>query len=547
MRKTIFSLILSFTTVLADEIDFTYDGWDRECYLYKPSCIPDGAQGDDFEPVPLVFMFHGLGGEGEDNYDFTSIAEDSCFMVAFPSGMYNTWNTGPDAPGSHSIDDISYIEALVDTIYNYYPLDTNRIYGTGHSAGGGFANHLACASDKFTALGSAAGYLWTAFEHWGEGLDSDLAEEYNYLCDPMTIGYTMPMIHFHGRMDWGVFVEWGEMSAVQGALRNGCDDALSVDLPGPNWPDDNNSDYPLDWTELMAEYFATADTLEYNDSIYRFQWSNGCHVEPNIVAIIMPTHQHAWPLLSTSPIDGLLEHWNFFRQFSKDEMGPALDSLEINNSGSAVILDDDYYVNGETTPIRILAIDNYSVASMTISFSGFINVEGFDLTITFDTGSKLLNLDTAVVLSPEISTDNYETVQISLVDHDGNEKVYELEELQDLGLYQQMAIMNNITTSTDDGSLGPESYTLHQNYPNPFNPVTTLHYELPEDALINITIYDMMGRIVNNLVSIRQNAGYKSVQWNATNNQGQPVSAGLYLYTIQAGEFKQTKKMLLLK
>ena len=156
-------------------------------------------------------------------------------------------------------------------------------------------------------------------------------------------------------------------------------------------------------------------------------------------------------------------------------------------------------------------------------------------------------MDTGVVLNPEISSDNYETVQISLVDHDGNEKVYELEELQDLGLYQQMAIMNNITTSTDDGSLGPESYTLHQNYPNPFNPVTTLHYELPEDALINITIYDMMGRIVNNLVSIRQNAGYKSVQWNATNNQGQPVSAGLYLYTIQAGEFKQTKKMLLLK
>ena len=546
MRKTIFSFILSFTTVLADEIDFTYDGWDRECYLYKPSCIPDNP-GDDFEPVPLVFMFHGFGGEGEDNYDFTSIAEDSCFMVAFPSGMYNTWNLGPEAPGSHDIDDISYIEALVDTIYNYYPLDTNRIYGTGHSAGGGFTNHLACASDEFTAMGSAAGYLWTAFEHWGEGLDSDLAEEYNYLCDPMTIGYTMPMIHFHGRMDWGVFVEWGEMSAVQGALRNGCDDALSVDLPGPNWPDDNNSDYPYDWTELMAEYFVTADTLEYNDSIHRFQWSNGCHVEPNIVAIIMPTHQHAWPLLSNSPIDGLLEHWNFFRQFSKDEMGPALDSLEINNSGSAVILDDDYYVNGETTPISILAIDNYSVASMTISFSGFINVEGFDLTITFDTGSKLLNLDTGVVLSPEISTDNYETVQISLVDHDGNEKVYELEGLQDLGLYQQMAVVNNVTTSTDDDMIGPETFALHQNYPNPFNPVTTLRYDLPEGALVNITIYDMMGKVVSNLVSSQQSAGYKSVQWNATNTVGQAVSAGLYLYTIQAGDYSQTKKMVLLK
>jgi len=546
MKRMLFMLILLITSAFSDEIDFTYDGWDRECYLYKPSCIPDNP-GDDFEPVPLVFMFHGYGGEGEDNYDFTSIAEDSCFMVAFPSGMYNTWNLGPEANGSHDIDDVSYIEALVDTIYNYYPLDTNRIYGTGHSAGGGFANHLACTSTEFTALGSAAGYLWTAFEHWGEGLESDIAEEYNYLCDPMTIGYTMPMIYFHGRMDWGVFVEWGEMSAVQGALRNGCDDALSVDLPGPNWPEDNNSDYPLDWTDLMAEYFATADTLEYNDSIYRFQWSNGCHVEPNIVAIIMPYNQHAWPLTWTSPIDGPLEHWNFFRQFSKDEMGPALDSLEINNSGSVVILDDDYYVNGETTPIDILAIDNYSVASMVISFSGFINVEGFDITLTFDTGERLLDMEVGAILDPNISTDSYETIQIVIADHHGNEKVYDLEALQELGLYQQMAVVNNITTSTDDDMLSPQTFALHQNYPNPFNPVTILRYDLPEDANVKITIYDMMGRVVSNLVSGQQTAGYKSVVWDATNNTVQPVSAGLYLYAIQAGEFVQTKKMILLK
>ena len=57
----------------------------------------------------------------------------------------------------------------------------------------------------------------------------------------------------------------------------------------------------------------------------------------------------------------------------------------------------------------------------------------------------------------------------------------------------------------------------------------------------------MMGRVVSNLVSSQQNAGYKSIQWNATNNIGQPVAAGLYLYTIQVGKFKQTKKMVLLK
>jgi len=88
---------------------------------------------------------------------------------------------------------------------------------------------------------------------------------------------------------------------------------------------------------------------------------------------------------------------------------------------------------------------------------------------------------------------------------------------------------------------------LYKAYPNPFNPVTTLRYDLPEDANVNITIYDMMGRKVKTLINRLQSSGYKSVQWNATNNQGEPVSAGVYLYKIQAGDFVDTKKMILLK
>ena len=93
----------------------------------------------------------------------------------------------------------------------------------------------------------------------------------------------------------------------------------------------------------------------------------------------------------------------------------------------------------------------------------------------------------------------------------------------------------------------PASFPILYNYPNPFNPVTHLRYNLPEDALVNITIYDMMGRQVSTLVSSQQTAGFKSVLWNATNDKGAPVSAGLYLYTIEAGQFRQTKKMVLLK
>ena len=98
-----------------------------------------------------------------------------------------------------------------------------------------------------------------------------------------------------------------------------------------------------------------------------------------------------------------------------------------------------------------------------------------------------------------------------------------------------------------EDELLPEVFALHQNYPNPFNPTTQIKYDLPEDALVAINIYDLMGRSIKSLVNSNQSAGYRSIQWNATNNLGEPVSAGMYIYMIQAGEFRQTKKMVLLK
>ena len=104
---------------------------------------------------------------------------------------------------------------------------------------------------------------------------------------------------------------------------------------------------------------------------------------------------------------------------------------------------------------------------------------------------------------------------------------------------QQLTLSKNINI--------PEKFTIHQNYPNPFNPVTRLSYNLPKDSFVSITIYDMLGNVVNNLVNTKQSSGYKSVQWNATDNLGQPVSAGVYLYSIETKDFRQTKKMILLK
>ena len=91
------------------------------------------------------------------------------------------------------------------------------------------------------------------------------------------------------------------------------------------------------------------------------------------------------------------------------------------------------------------------------------------------------------------------------------------------------------------------NFILKDNYPNPFNPLTTISYELLADGIVNIVIYDLIGKKIKTLVSGFQTSGSKNINWNATNNQGQPVSAGVYLYSIEAGDFRQTKKMILLK
>ena len=66
-------------------------------------------------------------------------------------------------------------------------------------------------------------------------------------------------------------------------------------------------------------------------------------------------------------------------------------------------------------------------------------------------------------------------------------------------------------------------------------------------TFVNISIYDLMGRMIKSLSNANQTAGYHSLQWDATNNIGESVSAGMYIYTIQAGEYRSTKKMVLLK
>tara|TARA_B100001029_G_scaffold169017_1_gene163551 strand:- start:103 stop:720 length:618 start_codon:yes stop_codon:yes gene_type:complete len=101
--------------------------------------------------------------------------------------------------------------------------------------------------------------------------------------------------------------------------------------------------------------------------------------------------------------------------------------------------------------------------------------------------------------------------------------------------------------TTADNLTLPKNLILHQNYPNPFNPTTQIKYDLPENQMVTIAIYDVMGHSIRTLMNVNQTAGYHSIHWDARNDMGEEVSAGMYIFTIQAGEFRATKKMVLLK
>jgi hypothetical protein len=93
----------------------------------------------------------------------------------------------------------------------------------------------------------------------------------------------------------------------------------------------------------------------------------------------------------------------------------------------------------------------------------------------------------------------------------------------------------------------PDRYNLAQNYPNPFNPETTIKYSIPvgvnsESTIVNVKIFDVLGREVETIVNEIQNPGNYEVEWNAVYQ-----SSGVYFYTLTAGDFKETKKMVLLR
>lgn len=112
--------------------------------------------------------------------------------------------------------------------------------------------------------------------------------------------------------------------------------------------------------------------------------------------------------------------------------------------------------------------------------------------------------------------------------------------------------LDKVTSVNEDNSAIPQNFTLDQNFPNPFNPTTQIRFGLPMSANVIITIYNLLGEVVNQLGNKDMNAGVHTVQWNGDDVSGVKVSSGIYFYELNANgnngdQFKQIRKMILLK
>ena len=107
--------------------------------------------------------------------------------------------------------------------------------------------------------------------------------------------------------------------------------------------------------------------------------------------------------------------------------------------------------------------------------------------------------------------------------------------------------MLSVALELTDSFIIPNQYKLYQNYPNPFNPTTVIQYDIPNLSQVSLTIYDLSGRQINQLVNDTQSPGLKTIVWDGKDVMGNRMGAGVYIYQLKSDNHIESKKMIFIK
>ena len=208
---------------------------------------------------------------------------------------------------------------------------------------------------------------------------------------------------------------------------------------------------------------------------------------------------------------------------TEDEAAADAEVIVLNRQGASLI-----HSNAKTqifpTTIRVLKNIPLTIYNISLDDEHWVSIEPW---VTAPDPSGLGNVRSRTITKFEFTPDDIGTFEIKHTVH---------------GFSGQLIVTNPITTGLEADVILRDGYSLYDNYPNPFNPLTTIEYSLPQSGDVSLIVYNLIGEEVARLINGEQNVGYHEVSWDASN-----VPSGIYFYRLQAGDFVETRKMVLLK
>ena len=268
---------------------FTHNNIERYYLIYVPANIDQSSE------IPLLFSLHGYGGSAIRNIEYTnfrSIADTYGFITIFPQGAPFTsqlgsssshWNSGGWTSGSN-VDDVDFIDIIIDQSFTKYNIDQSRIYSTGMSNGGFMSYHLACSlSSKIAAIASVTGSM--TFETYDE-------------CNP---SHPTPVLQIHGSMDSTVPYSGNATLGMKSipdsmnywAAYNSCDAEPTIAI----------TDFFDEGYSIQYDYY---ENCLNNVSVELVLHSSMRHTWPNADSLSLPASQSIWNFLSQYDLNGLI-------------------------------------------------------------------------------------------------------------------------------------------------------------------------------------------------------------------------------------------------
>lgn len=297
--------------------------------------------------------------------------------------------------------------------------------------------------------------------------------------------------------------------------------------------------HPPEITGILPEInFAEDDSIDYPISNW-FAFVNDPDVPPNqLVYTVSPGNT-----ISATRLDSLFRFAATANWFGKDTLllivsdNFASDTAAFSVSVSAVndppvisSLPDSVYFRADSSATLLVwnFVEDIETPDIELQFS--FDATADSLIRDFNPANGLLTLSAIPQFSGE--------VQLTITVTDDSSAVAEA------AIWVMVDAPVGIISPEN---LIPEKVVLMQNYPNPFNPVTKIRYGLPHAEIVEITIYSLNGQKLRTLVSGEKTAGFHTVEWNGTNDSGEKVASGMYIYRIRAGAFSKARKLILMK